>query len=863
MNDIKKIVPIFFFLPALLFQVLPGYSQNQNRMEDIVRISDEGLLVWESDGLEASFFGVNYSSPFAYGYRALNRKQINIEESITADVYHMARLGFSAFRVHVWDTEISDVKGNLLENEHLRLFDFLLAELKKRNIKAIITPIAFWGNGYPEPNYETPGFSHYYGRSRLTTDQEAIKAQENYLKQFLNHVNPYTGIAYKDDPAIIAVEINNEPAHSGSAEGVTSYINSLYHAVKEAGFIKPIFYNIAQNPSYADAVARSKADGFSFQWYPSGLVSGRTLKENYLHHVNAYTIPFDSIPEFSGKPLMVYEFDAADIMGPYMYPAMARSFREAGFQWATQFAYDPMHIANDNTEYQTHYLNLLYTPAKAISMMIAAKVFTQTGIRESFGDYPDNNKFGNASVSFEENSSEWISDEEFIYTGHTQSVAPKPEQLKKIAGTGSSHLVRYHGSGAYFLDKLGSGAWRLEVYPDAILIRDPFARTSPERDVAVLKWDTHQMQLSIEELKQDFQVLPLNEGNSFSTEVEGGRFNIKPGTYLLLAQGENFEFEENTKIGNIGIKEFKAMDPDFQKVYVFHEAPIEVLDSRDLDIKAIVFSNDPMEVVLEYRNGQGRKMETKMEHDDGYKYVAMVNKDQFPSGIFEYRIKVETANDTLIYPGAISKDDLEWYSEIPEPYRVFVSSEAAEVLLFDPAHHKGIQYHPNYDPGFATALSAGQRTGDLLLGLQVKNPSKNDLIAVQHSIKESLDNRAPVASGFAKIILEAKVEGKESKTIEIGLTDSEGRAYVAEVNLSGELEKHEVSLDDLKETKAVLLPRPYPGFMPLYTKARISGGSLNWDNIEKLQIKFDQTEGEMESNGAYQIKIGKIWIQPD
>ena len=35
--------------------------------------------------------------------------------------------GVDAFRVHVWDVEITDTLGNLLENEHLRLLDFLVS----------------------------------------------------------------------------------------------------------------------------------------------------------------------------------------------------------------------------------------------------------------------------------------------------------------------------------------------------------------------------------------------------------------------------------------------------------------------------------------------------------------------------------------------------------------------------------------------------------------------------------------------------------------------------------------------------------------------------------------------------------------
>src|SRR5580693_6305771 len=180
-----------------------------------VYIDPHGVMRWTKTHAEAAFFGVNYTVPFAYSYRAHQSLHADPEEAIREDVYHMARLGLDAFRVHVWDTEISDSVGNLLENEHLRLFDFLLAELQKRGIRVIITPIAFWGNGYPQKDEMTPGFSRVYGKGRATTDEKAIQAQENYLHQLFRHVNPYTHLTYGDDPDIIAAELNNEPSHSG------------------------------------------------------------------------------------------------------------------------------------------------------------------------------------------------------------------------------------------------------------------------------------------------------------------------------------------------------------------------------------------------------------------------------------------------------------------------------------------------------------------------------------------------------------------------------------------------------------------------------------------------------------------------
>src|SRR5687768_5477850 len=166
---------IYRFSICFLF-VLASHFLYAQHTKSGVYVDKLGVLRWRTDNKEAAFFGVNYTTPFAHAYRAHKALNVDLEKAIQQDVYHFARLGLDAFRVHVWDTEISDTLGNLLENEHLRLFDFLLAELKKRNIKTIITPIAFWGNGYPERDEPTPGFSRKYGRGRVTTNDTAITA---------------------------------------------------------------------------------------------------------------------------------------------------------------------------------------------------------------------------------------------------------------------------------------------------------------------------------------------------------------------------------------------------------------------------------------------------------------------------------------------------------------------------------------------------------------------------------------------------------------------------------------------------------------------------------------------------------------
>ena len=498
-----------------------------------VFIDQKGIMRWSDTKEEASFYGVNYTLPFAYAYRALGYIGKDHKTAIDKDVYHFARLGFNAYRIHIWDVEISDSLGNLIVNEHLDLLDYLIAQLQKRNIRILLTAMTNFGNGYPEKDQPTGGFSYLYNKCQIHSDKDAIAAQKNYIAQFINHVNPYTQQSYKDDPYIVGFEINNEPCHADSPQQTEDYINQILNTLEQAGNTKPVFYNVSHNMPHVQAYFNTAIQGGTYQWYPTGLVAGHTRKGNFLPYVDDYDIPFSNVKGFHEKAKIVYEFDPADITYSYMYPAMARTFRSKGFQWITQFAYDPMDLAYSNTEYQTHFLNLAYTPQKALSMKIAAEVVRSVPLYSKYPKYPNDTVFGNFRVSYNQDLSELNEPAKFFYSNHTQSQPVMPDSLKEIAGYGNSPVVQYEGFGAYFLDRLEPGLWRLEVMPDAVQVRDPFEKTSLEREVVSILWNTRNMQIQLLDLGKNFSIKATNEGNAYQSQSVDGSFPISPGVYLL------------------------------------------------------------------------------------------------------------------------------------------------------------------------------------------------------------------------------------------------------------------------------------------------------------------------------------------
>jgi len=848
---------LFFLLTSLL--TLSAVAQTSKKDHEVY-VDKAGVLRYTVRNGEAAYFGVNYTVPFAYGYRSVQRLGVKPEQAIDDDVYHMARLGFNAFRVHVWDNEITDSAGNLLQNEHLRLFDYLISKLKERGIKIFLTPLAYWRGGYPEPEPNTGAFSSRYDKRQVLVTEEAIKAQETYLRQLLQHVNPYTQKTYGADKDVIALEINNEPHHSGPRDSVASYINRMIKAVRSTGWNKPLFYNISESPSYAGVVAAADIDGVSFQWYPTGLVANRTLKGNYLPNVDTYKIPFeDSLPQFRNKAKMVYEFDAGDVMGSYMYPAMARSFRTAGFQWATQFAYDPMATAYANTEYQTHFLNLAYTPSKAISLMIARKAFQQVPRGKKYEAYPADSVFENFRVSYVNDLSEMNSATEFYYSNTTTTAPKDVNKLQHVAGVGSSPVVTYSGYGAYFLDKIVDGVWRLEVMPDAVQIRDPFAKASPQKEVVRIQWQAQNMQLQLPGVGSDFTVQALNEGNNYTTTAAAGSFVIKPGTYIIRSRQKEKQTFENFKTGAVALREFVAPQPFDNSPFIAHQPLNEVsfIQPFTISAKAVgVDSNDKLTV--EIRNSAGKWKSVTMQRDGAYDYSAQVPADMAHAVVINYRIILQKGSETFyVFPGNHKGNPYAWDAYHNETYQTYVASTVGAPLeLFNATtdREEVALYNADWRNNMVTyGTTANFR--QLAQRLTIGEASTTKLMGWHHYIGDKLMARKAELPDFKNLVLKVRDRAVGKITVRVALIDQAGVAYAAQVPIDTTAKEISIPLSMFKKDSSLLLPRPYPGFLPLWFTAA-GTHALAISKLDKLELLFtaDEKGGSIDVETIYLSK---------
>ncbi|MCM1026978.1 MAG: hypothetical protein NC432_11115 [Roseburia sp.] len=169
------------------------------------------------DGTRARFLGFNVAA------------RSNTPDHETADklAERFASMGVNVIRLHAADTPIGTEPGSwssceeapLLDYksgssrkfnpEGLDRFDYFAAKLKEKgiylHIDLIVARDFVEGDGL-----DYPGKMDSCTKCFPMFNERLIELQKEYAKELLCHVNPYTGLALIDDPAVITIQINNE-----------------------------------------------------------------------------------------------------------------------------------------------------------------------------------------------------------------------------------------------------------------------------------------------------------------------------------------------------------------------------------------------------------------------------------------------------------------------------------------------------------------------------------------------------------------------------------------------------------------------------------------------------------------------------
>ena len=167
--------------------------------------SVNGRLEFEKrPGVAARFYGANIAYDAHFMEKALVDKM----------VAHCASIGYNLIRFHHFDRDLVERRGGnctTLDAGRLDRMDYLLSALKNRGIYTTIDLFMMREiakGEFPENPDWVPTLEEY--KALIFISDAAMKNYLEFATNLLNHVNPYTGFAWKEEPALITISMINE-----------------------------------------------------------------------------------------------------------------------------------------------------------------------------------------------------------------------------------------------------------------------------------------------------------------------------------------------------------------------------------------------------------------------------------------------------------------------------------------------------------------------------------------------------------------------------------------------------------------------------------------------------------------------------
>lgn len=335
---IGLLVAFFFVLGAPRAGAQPG----DPRADAFVRVEDGRFVL---GGQPYYFAGAN----LWFGMHLGAEGAVGDRERLLRELDRLVALGVKNLRVMAAsegpDAEPQRVKPavqpepGVYREELLRGLDFLLAEMGRREMHAVLVLNNFfqWSGGMaqyvswatgtpiPYPSTEQGGaswddFQHY--AAQFYANYDAQRHFLDYVYTLIHRTNHVTGVRYRDDPAIMAWQLANEPRGFAYTEQYVEWVD------RTAGFIQLMDPNHLVslggegklNPvegTQFERVARSPHLDYltAHIWIENwGWFDPRRAEETFpvaIGRAMGYLADHVGIARALGKPLVVEEFGAS------------------------------------------------------------------------------------------------------------------------------------------------------------------------------------------------------------------------------------------------------------------------------------------------------------------------------------------------------------------------------------------------------------------------------------------------------------------------------------------------------------------------------------------------------------------------
>lgn len=335
---------VSFILGSIIILLGLNLIQDSKSMEDYVGIESDFVQIDKGkfilNGKEFRFAGTN-------AYYLPNYEKIDppvVEK--TLDAFKVADISV----VRMWafydgydcgyssvdpDENVIQTLPGVYNEKALRDLDLVIAKGKQRGLRFILPFINYWDElgGICQYNTWAGAENPSVNMDFFLNNEQTQKWFRDYISMLLNRINTYTGVAYKDEPAIFSWQIMNEGRNKGQNpeilrdwyQEMAQYIKSIAPdqlvGTGEEGFDEgtPSVYSVrkysntyalraGEGTSYVLNTAIPEIDYGNAHWYPTEFGFGYTINNDLLVAQEAWLSDHKRIANMEGKPFLLGEY---------------------------------------------------------------------------------------------------------------------------------------------------------------------------------------------------------------------------------------------------------------------------------------------------------------------------------------------------------------------------------------------------------------------------------------------------------------------------------------------------------------------------------------------------------------------------
>ena len=226
-----------------------------------------------------------------------------------------------------------------------------------------------------------------------------------------------------------------------------------------------------------------------------------------------------------------------------------------------------------------------------------------------------------------------------------------------------------------------------------------------------------------------------------------------------------------------------------------------------------------------------------------------------------YWLVLKKGAQTLTFPGTFAGQPGDWDYVHAEHYSVDIVATGTPLPLFQASRdQERVEAHglgPNTWTDYVT-LPSGLLALRLALGqLRAGEPAATGPAAsLRAFFGDKLAARLNDLAGFTAIVVRARAS-QPGATVKVTLTTKDAVTYSAPLPLGAEVQDIRIPLTTFRPDALLLVPRPYPGFLPLQYQPT-NQLVLKLAEIEVLQVIW---EAATATNNLLSVDIESISLQ--